>query len=164
MQQVDTLLASLDHILQVSYASTGYSCDLHTLQGSTSSISLNCMCHKFWQSLQADLKGTRTIQSLTDVVQAMACAFPLQLSAALDTAQHELAAQHAAEVLLPRLWMQHAVHDGSLSTLVGSLRTQPQVKRQENEKCPTNSDTSFWAPAGGCSLPEKCPTQGPRLL
>ena len=90
-------------------------------------------------SLQAGLKGTRTVQSLTDVIQAMACAFPLQLSAALDTARHELAAQQAAEALLPRRWMQHAVHDGSLSTLLGSLRTQPQVKQQVNEKCPTNS-------------------------
>ena len=132
MQQVDTLLASLEHILQVSYASTAYCCDLGTLPGSTSSATLKCVCHKIWQSLQAGLQGTRTIQSLTDVIQAMACAFPLQLSPALDTARHELAAQHAAEVLLPRLWMQHAVQDGSLSTLLGSLRTQPQVQRQAN--------------------------------
>ena len=127
VQQVETLLASLEHILQ---ASTAYLCDLHTLQGSTSLTTSNCVCHKIWQSMQAGLKGTRTIQSLTDVIQAMACAFPLQLSAALDTAQHDLAAQQAAEALLPRLWMQHAVHDGSLSTLLANLRTQPQVKRQ----------------------------------
>lgn len=37
MQQVDTLLASLEHILQVSYVST-YCCDLHTLQRTSSTV------------------------------------------------------------------------------------------------------------------------------
>eukprot|EP00891_Asterochloris_glomerata_P002804 jgi/Astpho2/2804/fgenesh1_pg.00050_%23_87_t len=105
VQQVDTLLASLEHILQ------------------------------------AGLKGTRTIRSLADVIQAMASAFPLQLSPALDTARHELTAQHAAEALLPRLWMQHAVYDGSLSTLLGSLRTQLQVAAAYQRDAPLRDRT-----------------------